>query len=125
MSRTYRLLGSDRRPYDSAVPGRLGGHARTRIYGRLDCPGALRWLARGHYAAHRVFFADEAAARAAGFRPCAICLPGAYRAWRAEPSRSPRAAISPGRDLPGPRSPRGVISPDARWPGGSTGRRSP
>ena len=83
MTRTWTLIGADGRPYQSRTPGTLGGHRRSRIYGRLDCPGALRWIARGHYVPHRVFFADEVAARAAGFRPCAVCLPGAYRCWRA------------------------------------------
>lgn len=73
--RTYLLVGPDGRPYPSTVPGRFGGHRRTRIYGRLDCPSALRALARGGYRAHRVFFADEATALAAGYRPCAVCLP--------------------------------------------------
>ncbi|MHC1558870.1 Ada metal-binding domain-containing protein [Actinomycetospora sp. C-140] len=72
---TYRLIGADGRPYTSEVPGTLGGHRRLRIYGRLDCPSALRWLARGHYARHRVFFADAATARAAGYRPCRVCAP--------------------------------------------------
>lgn len=81
--RTYRLVGADGRPYDSAVPGTLGGHRRNRIYGRLDCPGALRWIAKGHYVRQRVFFLDEARARAAGYRPCANCLPAQYAAWKA------------------------------------------
>ncbi|CAL9367195.1 Ada metal-binding domain-containing protein [Streptomyces sp. Tu 3180] len=81
--RAYTLLGADGRPYRSAVPGTLGGHRRTRLYGRLDCPSALRALARGHYAAHRVFFPDEATAVAAGYRPCARCLPRAYARWKA------------------------------------------
>ena len=84
-ARLYRLLGADSRETLSAEPGRLGGHRATRIYGRLDCPSALRAIARGGpYPRHRVFFADEAAAVAAGFRPCARCLPQAYRAWKAE-----------------------------------------
>jgi hypothetical protein len=83
----YTLLGADRRPYRSPVPGQLGGHRRTRIYGRLDCPSARRALARGGYQAHRVFFADEPAAVAAGYRPCAVCLPGAYAAWKARAQR--------------------------------------
>jgi methylphosphotriester-DNA--protein-cysteine methyltransferase len=29
-----------------------------------------------------VFFADERTAVAAGYRPCAVCLPEAYRQWR-------------------------------------------
>jgi len=43
----------------------------------------MRWIARGHYVAHRVFFADEPTAVAAGYRPCARCLPDAYREWKA------------------------------------------
>ena len=79
----YRLLDGHGRPFASSRPGQLGGHRRTKIFGRLDCPNALRWLARGHYAAHRVFFADETVARRAGYRPCAICLPDAYAVWKA------------------------------------------
>jgi hypothetical protein len=80
----YRLVGADGRPHASDTPGTLGGHRRSRLYGRLDCPAALRWLARGYYAAHRVFFADEATARAAGHRPCAVCLPAEYAVWKEE-----------------------------------------
>jgi methylphosphotriester-DNA--protein-cysteine methyltransferase len=78
----YTLIGSDGRPYESAAPGTLGGHRGSRIYGRLDCPSAVRALANGGYAAHRVFFADQATAVAAGYRPCARCLPDEYRAWK-------------------------------------------
>jgi methylphosphotriester-DNA--protein-cysteine methyltransferase len=76
------LVGADGRPHRSSRPGTLGGHRRSRIYGRLDCPSALRALARGGYAPHRVFFADAATAVAAGYRPCAVCLADAYAAWR-------------------------------------------
>ena len=79
----YTLIGLDGRPYESADPGTLGGHRRTKVYGRLDCPGARRWIARGHYVRHRVFFADEPTAIAAGYRPCATCLPAEYEAWKA------------------------------------------
>jgi methylated-DNA-[protein]-cysteine S-methyltransferase len=82
MTKRYTLIGADGRPYLSAEPGTLGGHRRNRVYGRLDCPGALRWIARGHYVSQRVFFADEATAIAAGYRPCARCLPAEYRAWK-------------------------------------------
>ena len=61
----------------------LGGHRGTRIYGRLDCPAALRAIARGGYVAQRVFFLNERQARAAGYRPCGVCLPVKYQeAWR-------------------------------------------
>ena len=78
----YVLLGADRRPYLSTMPGQLGGHRRARLYGRLDCPTALRAIAAGGYVRHRVFFADEATAVTAGYRPCAACLPDAYRKWK-------------------------------------------
>ena len=78
----YRLIGRNGLELSSAVPGTLGGHRRTRVYGLLDCPGALRWIARGHYVRQRVFFADEATAIAAGYRPCARCLPERYAAWK-------------------------------------------
>ncbi|MBL1097606.1 Ada metal-binding domain-containing protein [Streptomyces coffeae] len=81
--RTYTLLGADRRSYRATEPGTLGGHRRGRLYGRLDCPSALRALARGGYRRHRVFFADEATALAAGYRPCAVCLPARYARWKA------------------------------------------
>jgi metal binding Ada-like protein len=79
---TYALVGADGVPFESASPGTLGGHRRGRLYGRLDCPSALRAIAGGEYVRHRVFFADEATAVAAGYRPCAVCLPGRYRTWR-------------------------------------------
>ncbi|MFI6869105.1 Ada metal-binding domain-containing protein [Nocardia sp. NPDC050406] len=79
---TFTLLGADGLPYVSETPGTLGGHRRQRIYGRLDCPAALRAIARGRYTRHRVFFADERTAIAAGYRPCAACLPAAYHHWK-------------------------------------------
>lgn len=84
----YRLIGPDGHPYLSEQPGTLGGHRRNKLYGRLDCPSALRWLAKGHIVRHRVFFADEETAIAAGYRPCAVCLPAEYEAWKATQSPS-------------------------------------
>jgi hypothetical protein len=81
--KVYVLLGVDGKRYTSTTPGSLGGHRRGKRYGRLDCPTALRAIAKGGYVKDRVFFADEAIAIAAGFRPCAACLPSAYRAWKA------------------------------------------
>lgn len=77
----YSLTGADGRPYESAVPGQLGGHRRGKLYGRLDCPAAMRAIARAGYVAHRVFFADQQTAVAAGYRPCAVCLPELYAIW--------------------------------------------
>jgi Metal binding domain of Ada len=78
----YTLLGPDRKPYPSQTPGRYGGYRPGKFYGRLDCPSALRAIARGGYVKHRVFFADEATAIAAGYRPCAVCLPAQHAAWK-------------------------------------------
>ena len=88
--KTYRLIGPDGLEVLSPTPGTLGGHRRSKVYGRLDCPSALRWIARGHYVRHRVFFADEETAIAAGFRPCAVCLPEAYAGWKASSASTSR-----------------------------------
>jgi hypothetical protein len=80
--KTYNLTGADGKVYASATKGTLGGHRKSRIYGTLDCKGAARWIARGHYVKQRVFFADEATAIAAEFRPCANCLPEKYKEWK-------------------------------------------
>jgi methylphosphotriester-DNA--protein-cysteine methyltransferase len=86
--RTWTLIGTDGRPYASTRPGTLGGHRRTRIYGRLDCTTARRAIDGGGYVANRVFFVDERAAIAAGYRPCGNCMPSEYAAWkRAAPAR--------------------------------------
>ncbi|MCB0818772.1 MAG: metal-binding protein, partial [Flavobacteriales bacterium] len=74
----YTLTGADGRPRPSEVPGSHAGHRRSRIYGLLDCPAAARAIARGGDVAHRVFFADAPTAAAAGYRPCAVCLPREY-----------------------------------------------
>ncbi len=80
MAKTYRLIGADGRNYESQTKGLFGGNKRARIYGRLDCPSALRAIKRGRtYQQHRVFFADEASAIAAGFRPCGACMRGLYK----------------------------------------------
>ena len=81
---TYTLLDEDGRPYQSDTPGTLGGYRRSKIYGRLDCPSALRAIAKGQYVQHRVFFADEEVAIAAGYRPCGSCLRPMYRRWKAD-----------------------------------------
>jgi methylphosphotriester-DNA--protein-cysteine methyltransferase len=84
MTASYRLLDSSRQPYLSSTPGLLGGNRRLKIYGRLDCPSALRAIARGGYVQWRVFFADQETAIAAGYRPCGNCMREEYRAWRAK-----------------------------------------
>jgi methylphosphotriester-DNA--protein-cysteine methyltransferase len=87
----FTLTGPDGTPFSSSLRGTLGGHRRNKVYGRLDCKTAARYLARGSYQKNRVFFADEASARLAGFRPCSHCLPGRAKALvsgAAEPIQS-------------------------------------
>ena len=76
----FTLTGPDGTPFLSGARGTLGGHRRNRVYGRLDCKTAARYLARGSYQKNRVFFADEASALVAGYRPCSHCLPGRAQA---------------------------------------------
>ena len=82
MSRTYRLIGADGRAYVSTEPGTLGGFQPDRLYGLLDCWSARNAIVRGGYIDDRVFFADETTAIAAGYRPCAKCMPERYELWK-------------------------------------------
>lgn len=84
MAKTWTLTGPDGKPYPSTAPGTLGGHRGTRIYGKLDCRAALRAIARGGYVPNRVFFLNEEHAKAAGYRPCAVCMPDEYRKWKSQ-----------------------------------------
>ena len=78
------MVAADGSSVASETPGKFGGHRRNRTYGRLDCKAARRALGTGSsYAQQRVFFADEATARAAGYRPCGTCMPDEYKAWKA------------------------------------------
>ena len=81
---TWILIGADGQPYESATPGSLGGHRGGKLYGLLDCEAAARAIARGGYVRSRVFFTDEATAIAAGYRPCAVCLPRRYARWKGQ-----------------------------------------
>jgi hypothetical protein len=78
----YRLIGPDGTCYLSDTKGLFGGHRGGRGYGRMDCRAALRAIAKGGYVRQRVFFADEATAIGAGYRPCAVCLPERYALWK-------------------------------------------
>ncbi|QHW00673.1 Ada metal-binding domain-containing protein [Spirosoma endbachense] len=57
----------------------LGGNRPGKIYGRLDCRAGKRMKPE-----NRVFFWNEAEALELGYRPCAVCLPGAYKAWKSK-----------------------------------------
>lgn len=85
----YKLLGADGKIYLSSEPGLLGGYSRRKIYGRLDCENANRWIAKGKYVTHRVFFKDEETAILAGYRPCAKCMPAEYAEWKKKNVQTP------------------------------------
>lgn len=55
----------------------LGGHRPGKIYGQLNC-----WAGKRMNSENRVFFRDETEAIAQGYRPCAVCMPKAYKVWR-------------------------------------------
>ncbi len=82
-NKIYTLVGADGKPYQSPTKGAFGGHRKDKIYGTLDCAGAARWIAKGHYVKQRVFFTDEQTAVAAGYRPCFGCLREKYRKLKA------------------------------------------
>ncbi len=105
--KVYHLTGPDGKVYDSYEKGLLGGYdnhyhgdyydSKNRsVYGRLDCPAALRALeapTHASYELHRVFFRNEDDAIAAGFRPCGRCLPEKFAVWKA--GKDPRTAPFP------------------------------
>src|SRR5690349_110832 len=82
--KAYRLLGPDGQRYESITRGALGGNAKDKIYGHLDCGSALAAIRNygESYTEHRVFFADEDAAVAAGYRPCGNCMRERFVAWK-------------------------------------------
>ena len=88
MTARTRCWGPDRQPYESATSGALGGHRPGRVYGRLDCPAALRAIG-ARPVQGRVFFADEQTAVAAGYRPCAVRGRSGTRPGRRRDGRNP------------------------------------
>lgn len=78
----FKLIDCNRQEYLSDIPGTLGGNKKIKIYGRLDCPSAKKWIEKGYYISNRVFFENEDIAVAAGYRPCAICMPNEYKKWK-------------------------------------------
>ncbi len=80
IGKLYKLTQPDGTIIESSEPGTFGGNRKLKIYGQLNCGSAVRALPLG-YAQHRVFFADETTAIAAGYRPCGHCLRELYQQW--------------------------------------------
>ncbi len=78
----FKLVDENGKQYLSDTPGLLGGHKKLKIYGKLDCPSANRWIEKGKYVNYRVFFKDEETAIKSGYRPCAICMKEEYKEWK-------------------------------------------
>ena len=81
-NKQFKLLNSKGAEYLSNIPGTIGGNKKLKIYGRLDCPSAKKWIEKGYYISNRVFFENEDTAIAAGYRPCAKCMPDEYTNWK-------------------------------------------
>lgn len=47
MEKTYKLLDAQGKVYEGTEKGKLSGHKKLKIYGRLDCPSALFYIAKG------------------------------------------------------------------------------
>jgi len=84
----YKLIDSSGNLYYSTAKGTIGGHSGLKIYGRLDCPSAHRYITKGQYIQHRVFFIDETTAISAGYRPCAVCMRDKYLIWKKQEKES-------------------------------------
>lgn len=82
--KTYTLIDATGKQYKSKTPGQFGGHKKLKIYGRLDCPSALRYIAKDQYVKNRVFFADEMTAIDLGYRPCGVCMKEEFKKWKAD-----------------------------------------
>ena len=78
----YKLLDENGKEYLSETPGTIGGHKKLKIYGKLDCKSALRYIGKGQYVKYRVFFKDEETAISAGYRPCGVCMKEEYKKWK-------------------------------------------
>ena len=83
----YKLINENGEEYLSSNPGLLGGNKRLKIYGKLDCKSANKWIKKGYYVKDRVFFPDEETAIKAGYRPCAVCMKKEYEERKSQPKR--------------------------------------
>ena len=68
-------------PYGQWKPNKKE-YKKLKIYGKLDCPSANRWINKGYYVQNRVFFENEDTAIEAGYRPCAVCMKKEYKKWK-------------------------------------------
>ena len=81
--RRWTLLGSDGTALFERHPGTLGGH-RSRRKSTDGSTAAPRWqaIARGGYVRNACSSPMNSTAVAAGYRPCAVCMPAEYARWK-------------------------------------------
>ena len=82
IEKKYKLLDKNEKVIFSETSGQFGGHKKMKIYGKLDCSSALRYIEKGQYVKYRVFFADKETTESAGYRPCAVCMRKEYLEWK-------------------------------------------
>lgn len=75
----YKLINVERCEYQNDIPVIFGGQ---KIYGKLDCLFSLRYIKKGQYVKHRVFFADVHTVIVARNRPCGVCMKKQYKIWK-------------------------------------------
>lgn len=80
--KNYKLRDSNNKEYISKIPGTIGGHKKLKIYGKFDCPSALKYIEKGQYINNRVFFENVDTAIKAGYRPCGKCMKKEYKEWK-------------------------------------------
>ncbi len=95
----YKLIKNGE-TYLSETKGTLGGYnGRDKIYGKLDCPSALKWIEKGFYTDKRVFFANEYDAIESGYRPCGVCEKEKYSQWKENPEQFNESITNQFQDL--------------------------
>lgn len=104
LPKRFSLMGADGKPYESPQAGTLAGNRKQKTYGLLNCGlPSCAFPDRGlppNQPRIRVFFADEATAIAAGYRPCGACLPQRYQEWK----NGPQEGIAyPWKNFPAPK----------------------
>lgn len=78
----YKLRDGNNKEYITKIPGTVGGNKKLKIYGKIDCPSALKYIEKGYYVNNRVFFDNIDTAKKAGYRPCAKCMKKEYIEWK-------------------------------------------
>lgn len=94
-AKTHTLIGADGKPHVSAEKGILGGRRGTKIFGRLDCPAALRAHCPRQVRQPPSLLRRLGNSHPSRYRPCAVCMPDAYQTWKARQANTPSTTRPP------------------------------